>query len=147
MSFLCGECYTDYKNQPVLGNHSKNYYGVTALMSASKRGHLSCIQYLIMMRSSVHARDISYRTALMYASEYGHLDCVKCLIAAKSDVMAENMFEYDSLKYAMKNGHHNCVKYLIELKSEMSPEDHKKQLSHFWKYDSITSSPIISNSV
>jgi hypothetical protein len=95
-------------------NLYRNANGFDALLIASKRGKLRCIQVLIGHGADLEARTGTHgRTPLILASYYGQLDCLKVLIEAKADVNARDKDEFQALHFASHAGKTGCVKLLI----------------------------------
>jgi hypothetical protein len=95
-------------------NLYRNANGFDALLIASKRGKLRCIQVLIGHGADLEARiGTNGKTPLILASHYGQLDCLKVLIEAKADVNARNKNEFQALHFASLAGKTGCVKLLI----------------------------------
>ena len=61
--------------------------GKTALMAASKAGHLKCMNALLEAGANVAQAAADGSTALMRASQEGQLECVRRLLEAGADVM------------------------------------------------------------
>lgn len=61
-------------------------HGRTALIKASKHGHLDIVQLLIERGADVNARDNRGTNALYWASSKGHTAIVEELITHQSDV-------------------------------------------------------------
>lgn len=56
----------------------KDSNGITALMEASKQGHLEIVKYLVEEAGAdVNAKDKNGSTALMCASKHSHLEIVE----------------------------------------------------------------------
>jgi len=93
--------------------------GHTALMVASKRGHLDVLQCLITAGADVNAcyKDALYMassdTALMLASSRGHVQIVETLLAAGADVNARNNSGTTALMDASSRGHVQIVETLL----------------------------------
>ena len=59
--------------------HAKDNNGWTPLHSASYKGHLEVVKYLISVGADIYAENIFGWTPLYYASYKGHLEVVKYL--------------------------------------------------------------------
>ena len=88
--------------------------GTTALMMASKKGHLEVVKYLVKEGADINQVSRYERTALIEASENGHLEIVKYLIKIGVDISAKNVNNYTALMLASGSGHIEVVRYLIE---------------------------------
>jgi len=90
---------------------TKDIYGDSPLIYASRYGYLEIVKYLIEeCNASVEAG-----APLIYASIYGHLGIVKYLIEeCNANVEAKNKYGNTPLIYASMYGHLGIVKYLIE---------------------------------
>ncbi len=63
----------------------------TALINASRNGHLKVVRALLQQEANVNAAAIQGRTALIYASREGHLEVVRVLLQQGANVnTAEN---------------------------------------------------------
>jgi ankyrin repeat protein len=78
--------------------------GETALMLASREGHLEVVRALFAARADVNTKDDDGGTALMYASQEGHLEVVRALLTAKADVNVKMNNGATALMYASQNG-------------------------------------------
>ncbi|KAJ9443687.1 putative ankyrin repeat protein L63 [Diplonema papillatum] len=90
-----------------------NFYGNTALYTASKNGHLEVVKELIAAGAKLHAPNMNSATALHLASQNGHLEVVKELIAAGANVDVQAEGGWTALFVASQNGHSEVVKELI----------------------------------
>jgi len=59
---------------------------MTALMMASKGGHLSCVKSLMNRGAALNIGDINGYTAIHYASRQGHKEIVDYLISSDGAV-------------------------------------------------------------
>ena len=65
-------------------NQQRDFFGSTALILASKRGHKEIVQLLLQHKDSdVKRKDIERRTAVMVASSKGHKEIVQLLLDHK----------------------------------------------------------------
>ena len=117
-------------------------FGMTALLSASLRGHRKIVQMLI--RGNVGEEDFEYTdeesgerkidtrpirwansdvnrksngggaTAVMWACERGHEQIVRDLMQAGADSDIRNDYGWTALMYAALNGHGKCIRALFE---------------------------------
>ena len=71
---------------------ARNPSGITALMRAAGRGHLSVVGYLLYKGANVNASWNSGTTALHWAVGEGHLFVVKQLVNAGADVTAKGYY-------------------------------------------------------
>ena len=95
--------------------NEKDEYGFTALIWASKYGHLRIAETLIESRTDVNQKDDSGWSALMFASNQGHLGIVELLIEKGADVNQKSKYEgTTALIKASENGHLEIVETLIE---------------------------------
>ncbi|KAL4431715.1 hypothetical protein ABPG74_017344 [Tetrahymena malaccensis] len=72
-----------------------DYFYLTALHWASKRGHLKLTQFLIQKGADVNATDILGKTPLFYACQEGHIDIVKILLYNKAYPWSNKYISYD----------------------------------------------------
>ena len=88
-----------------------------ALRTASERGHLSVVKYLVEHGADITAQD---NEAVILASVYGHLSVVKYLVEHGADITARNN---EALRWASRNGHLEIVKYLTEHGADIPAQD------------------------
>ncbi|EAR83390.2 ankyrin repeat protein (macronuclear) [Tetrahymena thermophila SB210] len=72
-----------------------DYFYLTALHWASKRGHLKLAQFLIQKGADVNATDILGKTPLYYACQADHIDIVKILLYNKAYPWSNKYISYD----------------------------------------------------
>jgi len=89
-------------------------WGYTALMRASKNGHILCVKLLLECNANVNMKNPDGNTALMFASENGHNECVKLLLEYNAKVFIYSEYFDRALSLASDNGHKECVKLLKE---------------------------------
>ena len=88
--------------------------GKTALMSASKNGHLKVVLYLLEKGADIHARNNRYATALILAAEFGHVEIVQTLLANGADVNAHTTQGSTPLLIAAQTGSVGIAKVLLQ---------------------------------
>lgn len=88
----------------------------TALLTASKHGHLNIVEYLIKEHNNI---DEEGDRALLEASENDHIDIAKCLIKAGAITCPKDIC--DALVKASTKGHFFIVKYLVKQLSILYP--------------------------
>jgi serine/threonine-protein phosphatase 6 regulatory ankyrin repeat subunit B len=85
----------------------------TALIVASRNGHLKTVQSLLATKIDVNTKDDDGNTALMLASQEGKLDVVHALINAKADVNINGNKGDTALMLASEKGHLKVVQALL----------------------------------
>jgi ankyrin repeat protein len=86
----------------------------TALHSASFKGYLQVVQYLLRQGVDVNFRDSANDTPLLLASWKGHCDVVQCLLEHGADVHLQDQFHNIPLHLAAYHGHMGAVRLLLE---------------------------------
>jgi hypothetical protein len=95
----------------------------TALHSASFKGHLQVVRYLLQLGVDVNVRNSVNHTPLLLASWKGHRDLAQYLLEHGADV---NLLDDDSntpLTYAAFYGHVNVLRVLLEHNAEANSQD------------------------
>jgi hypothetical protein len=76
-------------------------YGTTALIMASGRGHVNCVELLLAVDAVVHATDVyGNGDALHIACYAGRVECIDLLLAAGADVEHLDLFDNTALAAA-----------------------------------------------
>jgi len=87
----------------------------TALMWASKQGHIRIVELLLVNKANVDwSPSHSNITALHLASKYGHKDIVESLLDNGADVNAATAGGFTALINASEGGHKIIVELLLE---------------------------------
>ena len=102
--------------------------GTTALMYASKYGHLAVFTSLIAAHADINVTDKRGWSALMYASYYGKVECVKVLIQNQANLLLKTTKDYSNdikkgsnvLDIAYNRNRHNTI---IELINAPDPDE------------------------
>ena len=68
-------------------------YGYTALIWASKQGHVDIVNALILAGAAIDIQDREDNTGLMHASFGGHIDIVNALILAGAAIDSKNKYD------------------------------------------------------
>ena len=89
-------------------------YCGTPLHSASFKGHLPVVRYLLRHGVDANVRDSGKDTPLLLASWEGHRDIVQCLLEHGAVVDSRDQFDYTPLALAASYGHVNVVRMLLE---------------------------------
>lgn len=95
----------------------------TALIAASKQGHLSVVTFLVEHGAIVDLRNIRNETPLLKAARGGHLDCVKYLIEQGAEVNIEDIDGRSPLMWACHENQYEVVSYLIDKNADLAKED------------------------
>jgi hypothetical protein len=89
--------------------------GCTALMAASRAGHVECVRMLVLEAGTDVAQAAADGwTALMYASLMGHVGCVHALLAAGANVAQAAADGMTALMVASEEGRLDCMRALLE---------------------------------
>jgi ankyrin repeat protein len=97
-------------------NQTDKEYGWTALMEASRHGHVEIVKLLLAKENIEINQGDEYdgKTALIWASEEGHVEIVKLLLAKENiDINQEDKYGKTTLMYASIKGHVEIVKLLL----------------------------------
>ena len=109
----------------------------TALMLASKKGHLDIVKTLVNAGAALNLqsneRGYGGNTALMYACRHGHLEVVKTLINVGADIDSQGKGwdheGYTALIYAVYSGHQRIVKVLIDAGADINIQNGSGQIA------------------
>ena len=109
----------------VLVNRANNR-GETALMHATLRGHLQCMQLLIDRGADVNAiaKGADGRSAVAYACMRSEVETLKLLLDRGGDVNARGDEEMTPLMYACRFCKPACVALLLERGANPTLTDH-----------------------
>jgi ankyrin repeat protein len=94
--------------------NEKDFFNNSALVLASKNGHLDIVDYFLKKFTDLNQNKDEINLALIRASESGHLKIVKFLINKGGDVNAKDECDNTCLIYASKKGHKDLVNFLLE---------------------------------
>ena len=104
----------------MLLKHGANPEGIdehraTALMHASEKNHLSCVELLLKNADAgaINARNAGGQTALWLAVFGGHAKVVAALLERQADKAIASFDGYTPLMVAAEKGQLDCVNYLI----------------------------------
>ncbi len=95
-------------------NINQIYKNETALITATKAGHIDIINLLVARGAKINIPDKNGVTALMYAAYLGHTEIVKFLIASGVDVNISSKPGNTALILAARNGYNFIVDILIK---------------------------------
>ena len=110
-----------------------DWQGNTALIYASLKGHLNCVQVLIQhgadldVQNEYHPSFCHQQTALMLASSKGYLDVTQCLISNGASVNLRNAFGETAAIIASEKGHVECVRELLASGADGNMQDKWKR--------------------
>jgi len=90
----------------------------TALMIASKCGHVLCVGALLVAGSSPNTASPDGSTALMSAARFGQYLCTCALLEARSDPHMVDDDGKTALMHAALHGHVSCLNALLEAGSD-----------------------------
>ncbi|MFC1653134.1 ankyrin repeat domain-containing protein [Planctomycetota bacterium] len=105
----------------------RNSDGVTQLMVAAEKGHLSIVKELISRGANIHLKEDNHgMNALMLAASEGHLEIVESLVevGAKLDEKDKTLGA-TSLMVASKYGYVPIVKLLLSKGAKVNLKSHK----------------------
>jgi ankyrin repeat protein len=91
----------------------------TALHSASFKGYLQVVQYLLRYGVDVDFRDSANDTPLLLASWQGHRDVVQCLLEHGAEVDLPDQFYHTPLIMAARLGHVDVVRLLLDHNADL----------------------------
>jgi ankyrin repeat protein len=86
----------------------------TALHSASFKGHLQAVRYLLRYGVDVNVRDSANDTPVLLASWKGHCGVIRCLLEHGADVDLRDQFHNAPLNLAALWGHVDAVRLLLD---------------------------------
>ena len=95
----------------------------TALHSASFKGHLQVVRYLLRHGVDVNVRDSGKDTSFLLASWQGHSDVAQCLLEHGADVELRDQFDHTPLNLAALYGHVDAVRFLLEHNADVDSQD------------------------
>lgn len=110
--------------KPVIDMESKDAYGRTALMIASRRGNANFVRTMLENGADVDTFANNGLTVMTSAARQGHLNVVKCLIECGVNVDQEDKYHKTALHHACYAGHLEVVKVLIENGSNITHLNH-----------------------
>ena len=99
----------------------------TALHSASFKGHLRVVRYLLRYGVDVNVRDSGEDTSFLLASWQGHSDVAKCLLQHGADVELRDQFQNTPLNLAAVYGSLDAVQFLLEHNADVNSQDSQGQ--------------------
>ncbi|KAF4336913.1 transcriptional repressor tup1 [Fusarium beomiforme] len=88
--------------------------GLTALAYASKYGHMTSVQCLLLLGSKVDCKGSISETPLYWAARYGHEAIVNLLLEAGADPNSSAEYGGTPLHGAAEHGHEGVVKLLLD---------------------------------
>ena len=97
----------------------------TALHSASLRGHLQVVRYLLRLGVDHSVRNSGNSTSLLLASFKGHRDVVKCLLDHGADLDLRDQYQNTPLTLALYYGHVDTARLLLEHNAGVNFEDYE----------------------
>lgn len=104
----------------------KDDNGITALMFAAMRGHLTVVQELIQRNTNITAKNHKGVTALMYAAYFGHLTVVQEILKQKPNTIKDTEDNGNTiLMYAVQSGNLALVEELIQKENNIAVKNHK----------------------
>ena len=93
------------------------YFGETALIGATFKGHLDIVKELLAHKADPNIKRNDGMTALIFAAQEGHLDIVKELLAHKADPNIQRNDGATALIFAAEKDYLGIVKELLVYKS------------------------------
>jgi len=102
------------KNRIDVNANNPRQVGNTALIEASKGGHLEVVEYLVDNGADVNVESEHGWTALLVASLDGHIEVIKYLVEKGADINHQERVYYNTaLQLASQMGRIEIVEYLI----------------------------------
>ena len=95
----------------------------TALHSASYKGHLQVVRYLLRHGVDVNVRDSGKDTSFLLASWQGHRDVAQCLLDHGADMELLDQFDNTPLNLAAQYGQLDAVRFLLEHNADVNSQD------------------------
>ena len=95
----------------------------TALHSASFKGHLQVVRYLLWHSVDVNVRDSGKDTPFLLASWQGHTDVAQCLLKHGADVELRDQFDNTPLNLAALYGQVDAVRFLLEHNADVDSQN------------------------
>ena len=95
----------------------------TALHSASYKGHLQVVRYLLRHGVDVNVRDSGKDTPFLLASWQGYSDVAQCLLEHGADVELRDQLDNTPLNLAARYGQFDAVRFLLEHNADFNPPD------------------------
>ena len=97
----------------------------TALHSASYKGHLQVVRYLLRHGVDANVRDSGKDTPFLLASWQGHTDVARCLLEHGADMELRDQLDNSPLRLAAFNGHIDAVRFLLEHDADVNSTDNE----------------------
>ena len=110
-----------------------NWYGMTALMCASRYGHSAVVTSLIANQADINVTNNKGWSALMWASYWREVKCVKVLIQNQANLLVKSTKDHwsgikkgsSALDIAKQKYHTEIVKLLQDAMSSSSSNSYK----------------------
>ncbi|TNJ28377.1 Ankyrin repeat protein 2 [Giardia muris] len=118
-----GDAHAVRKN---IGEARKKYRGLTALMYATKRGHIECVR--ILARHEAKLLSDNHHSALHLAAQYGYATIVELLTPLEAGIRSQE--GWTALMYAVANGNLECIKHLLAPEARIQDKDGRTALMH-----------------
>ncbi len=103
----------------------KDTFGYTALIWASRNGHVEVVKALLDAGAKVNEKNNDSYTALIWASKKGHVEVVEALLDAGAKVNEKTLICETALMKASKKGHVEVVKTLISRGAKVDEKDNE----------------------
>ena len=103
--------------------HATNIFGETALLCATKRGHVATAQALVEKGANIEAIDSVGNTALLLAARDGRETILQLLLDLGANVDAKNHYGSTPLFWATNQGTEGAVRLLVERGADMEAQD------------------------
>ncbi|CAE7027929.1 ANKRD50 [Symbiodinium sp. KB8] len=100
-----------------------NKDGRTALMMASRGGHVDIVCLLLEAGASKDVKDIDWHTALMASSTTGHAEIVRLLLESSAEKDLADKEGCTALMRASGEGHVECLRLLLEAGADKDASD------------------------
>jgi ankyrin repeat protein len=99
---------------------AKTYDGKTALMGATRGGHVEIVQALLANGAEVNAKDNEGMTPLFKVQK---IEVAQALLDKGADVNANNNYNWTPLMYAAQDGHNAVIQLLLTKGAKISAKD------------------------
>jgi len=104
-------------------------YENTPLHEAATKGHIGCLNYLLILGAYIDVRILDRSTPLHISAACGQLECLKELLKACANKNAQDSNGDTPLHRAVKKDNPECIRALLEAGAGYSIENNKKLIA------------------